>query len=58
MNSFEPEDPRSFPEDAHHENGQYMCYCLSCCRNFYGHKRRIVCKLCTAEGDYLKEKKP
>ncbi len=53
----EPSDPRDFPEDASHENGRYMCYCLLCDRNFYGHKRRVVCKLCTTEADYLKDSK-
>lgn len=58
MKNLEPVDPRSFPEDASHENGQYMCYCLLCNYNFHGYKRRVVCKLCTAEADYLKEAKP
>ena len=41
------DDPRNWTEDYKHENGQYMNRCLSCCRIFYGHKRRIACKSCT-----------
>lgn len=36
MNNKEPIDPRDFTEDAAHENGQYMCYCIFCDRNFRG----------------------
>ena len=41
---------RSFSEDFWHENGNYFCICLHCGNEFVGHKRRMVCKLCsTAE---------
>lgn len=38
---------RDWPEDFAHENGQYFCTCSVCDRQFTGHKRRVVCKLCT-----------
>jgi hypothetical protein len=41
-------DERSYPEDADHENGNYFCECLECQRQFVGHKRRQVCKVCAA----------
>ena len=39
---------RSWPEDFSHENGNYFCCCVHCGKQFRGHKRRVVCKLCTA----------
>ena len=58
MSDQEPIDPRSFPEDEGQENGNYFCYCLLCDYNFYGNKHRSVCKLCTAEADYLRASNP
>jgi hypothetical protein len=40
---------RDFPEDAWHENGQYQNLCCMCQEVFIGYKRRVVCKLCSAE---------
>ena len=42
-------DERSFPEDATSDNGNYYNTCCECGRQFTGHKRRIVCKVCTNE---------
>lgn len=33
-------------EDFTHENGNYWNLCITCERQFIGHKRRHVCKLC------------
>lgn len=38
--------PRSWPEDFHRENGNYLCRCVYCGHDFIGHKRRCVCRLC------------
>lgn len=38
--------PRDWPEDAAHENGSYLCRCLSCKQTFTGYKRRQCCKVC------------
>lgn len=38
---------RSFQEDAGHENGNYFCTCCDCGRQFQGHKRRVICKVCS-----------
>lgn len=40
-------DERSWPEDAGHENGDYSCLCSHCGRVFTGHKRRMLCKVCS-----------
>ena len=40
---------RSYPEDAHLENGNYVNTCCICGEQFVGHKRRVVCKLCHEE---------
>ena len=37
---------RDWPEDFPHDNGNYSCLCCSCKKHFYGHKRRITCKVC------------
>ena len=39
-------DRCDYPEDKQYENGTYQCICNSCGITFYGHKRRIVCKVC------------
>lgn len=41
-----PEENRSFPEDYHLENGNYCNMCIDCLKEFVGHKRRILCKIC------------
>jgi len=38
--------PRNWNEDEQYENGNYICECTTCGRQFLGHKRRITCKLC------------
>lgn len=40
------ESDRDWREDFGHENGRYICHCFKCNAQFYGHKRRIICKLC------------
>ena len=40
---------RDFPEDAKEENGNYCCHCVSCNRDFTGHKRRVLCRVCHRE---------
>ena len=42
-------EERSFPEDATSDNGNYYNTCCECGRQFTGHKRRIVCKVCINE---------
>ena len=42
-------EERSWPEDVSHENGSYYCECCICRRQFQGHKRRVLCKVCTNE---------
>ena len=41
-----PNLPGNWPEDASHENGDYECACMTCKQTFYGHKRRVICKVC------------
>jgi hypothetical protein len=36
-------------EDFNHENGQYLCLCFKCGKNFIGHKRRVECKECATK---------
>lgn len=40
---------RSWPEDFAHENGNYTCACCVCGNQFFGHKRRVVCRLCAED---------
>lgn len=35
-----------YPEDYPHENGNYINICRKCGNEFFGHKRRVWCKLC------------
>jgi hypothetical protein len=35
-----------WPEDFAHDNGNYMCHCVTCLNYFTGYKRRIICKVC------------
>lgn len=37
---------RSWRDDFPHENGFYQCECCVCHQEFYGHKRRVICKEC------------
>jgi hypothetical protein len=39
-------DPEDWTEDYAHENGNYMCLCMRCNKQFFGHKRRVVCRVC------------
>lgn len=41
-------EERSWPEDASHENGSYYNTCCNCGRQFTGHKRRVICRVCDA----------
>ena len=41
-------EDRSWPEDYSHENGHYFNTCCNCQRQFMGHKRRVVCKVCAS----------
>lgn len=38
--------PRDWTEDFDYENGNYMGKCFRCSETFFGHKRRVTCKLC------------
>ena len=38
---------RSWIGDRGHENGCYINECADCGRTFLGHKRRVVCKVCS-----------
>lgn len=38
---------RNWLEDFDHENGTYQNTCVKCQATFVGHKRRVVCKICT-----------
>lgn len=40
---------RDWPEDFAHENGNYSCICADCGESFTGHKRRLICKVCSQE---------
>lgn len=42
------QEERSFTEDYVHENGHYFNTCCHCLRQFIGHKRRVICKVCSA----------
>lgn len=39
-------DPRDWTEDFSHENGNYLNPCIVCGNDFFGHKRRVICKVC------------
>lgn len=40
--------PHDWQEDfIDTDNGRYECKCVHCGSEFYGHKRRVSCKLCT-----------
>ena len=40
--------PMDWPEDFAHENGRYFNACHSCACIFVGHKRRVICRVCSA----------
>ena len=40
---------RNWIDDFKHENGNYNCICVFCKQDFIGHKRRVVCKVCSDE---------
>lgn len=40
--------PRDWSEDLAHENGHYFNHCHVCGVAFFGHKRRVTCKLCAS----------
>lgn len=42
---------RDWTEDFSHENGNYLCLCCQCGKQFAGHKRRVVCKLCDSKAE-------
>lgn len=45
--SAEPaQDDRNYSEDSPFENGNYECRCITCGATFFGHKRRVQCKVC------------
>ena len=35
-----------WPDDYVYDNGMYMNICHACSTKFFGHKRRITCKVC------------
>lgn len=37
---------RDWTEDFSHENGNYINTCCQCKEQFFGHKRRVICKHC------------
>jgi hypothetical protein len=41
---------RNWEEDYGHENGDYINTCVKCNNIFFGHKRRVVCKVCDING--------
>lgn len=40
---------RDWTEDAPLENGNYYNRCCQCQQHFVGHKRRVICKTCSAQ---------
>jgi len=41
--------PKNYPEDK----DQYICKCFSCGDDFWGYKRRLVCKECSSSPELL-----
>jgi hypothetical protein len=35
-----------YPDDFEEENGRYLHHCAHCGDPFWGHKRRVACRLC------------
>lgn len=48
---------RDWPEDASHENGNYINQCFTCGKTFKGHKRRENCKACSRGSLILEARK-
>tara|TARA_R110000772_G_C13297052_1_gene438546 strand:+ start:2568 stop:2873 length:306 start_codon:yes stop_codon:yes gene_type:complete len=48
---FGPYQSEDWAEDSDHENGNYRNECCYCKRQFTGHKRRVVCKICSKENE-------
>lgn len=48
MNTLIIDSPKSWTEDFDHENGKYICNCISCEDMFIGYKRRVICKECAS----------
>jgi hypothetical protein len=46
FNLLSPEN-KDYPEDLQHENGFYENICCNCKEHFFGHKRRVTCKVCS-----------
>lgn len=44
-------DGRNWTEDFSHENGNYTNHCCKCHNTFTGHKRRVICKVCSSVSD-------
>lgn len=44
---MEHDKSRNWTEDFGHENGNYECHCVECKQSFVGHKRRVLCKVCS-----------
>lgn len=42
-----PLTERDWQEDFGYENGDYDNFCVGCDHEFRGHKRRVICKLCS-----------
>src|SRR5690606_30480947 len=40
------DSPKNWTEDYKLDNGHYVCTCSVCKEQFYGHKRRVVCRVC------------
>ena len=40
---------RDWEDDFQYENGNYFHKCDICGKEFIGHKRRVVCKVCAKE---------
>jgi hypothetical protein len=48
------ESERDWKEDFAHENGNYTCICVTCKKQFIGHKRRVVCNVCAETSKIVK----
>ncbi len=46
MNELPKPSDRDWTEDFAHENGNCLRRCYGCNRTFFGHKRRVECKVC------------
>ncbi len=48
-------NPRNWELDFPHENGNYYNMCINCKQGFIGHKRRVICKICSLSEIPLEE---